>query len=117
MELTGVVPVARHPVAPRPDALLLRTLAVQPRRPLERGAELGRPQHCLRRHAGEVRALAADKPALDECDVGLVAEPAEGTDEMLAGRPPTEYDDLHYLSRPFALRNVCAICFAVCLFT
>src|SRR5437016_2594203 len=97
MELTGVVPVARHPVAPRPDALLLRPLAVQPRRPLERGAELGRPQHRLRRHAGEVRALASDEPALDERDVRFVAEPAEGTDEMLAGRPSAENDDLQLL--------------------
>ena len=68
-------------------------------------AELGRPQHRLRRHAGEVRALAADEPALDERDLRLVVEPAEGADEMLAGRPSAEDDDLHYFSSPFALRN------------
>ena len=96
VELAGVVPVARHPVAPRPDAVRLGPLAVQPRRPLERGAELGRPQQRLRRHAREVRALAADEPALDERDLRLVVEPAEGADEVLAGRPSAEDDDLHY---------------------
>ena len=106
VELAGVVPVARHPVAPRPDAFRLRTLAVEPRRALERGAELRRPQHRLRRHAREVRALAADEAALDERDLRLVVEPAEGADEVLAGRPSAEDDDLHYLlSSPFAARK------------
>src|SRR3954470_1585732 len=97
VELAGVVPVAGHPVAPRPDALGVRTFAVQPRRPLEGGAELGRPQHRLRRHTREVRALAADEPALDKRDLRLVVEPAEGADEMLAGRPSAEDDDFHLL--------------------
>ena len=87
VELAGVVPVARHPVAPRPDAFRVRTLAVQPRRPLERGAELGHAQHRLGGHTREVRALAADEPAFDQRDLRLVVEPAEGADEVLAGRP------------------------------
>src|SRR2546430_12950218 len=116
MELPRVVPVAGHPVAPRPDALRLRTLAVQPRRPLEGCAELGGPQHRLRRHAREVRALAADEPGLDKRDLRLVVEPAEGADEVLAGRPSTEDDDLHYF-RPFAERNWLAMSFGVFLST
>ena len=117
VELAGVVPVARHPVAPGPDAVRLRTLAVQPRCPLERVPELRRPQHRLRRHAGEVGALAADEAALDERDLRLAVEPAEGADEVLAGRPSAEDDDLHYFLRPFALRNPSAICFGVALLT
>jgi hypothetical protein len=37
-----------------------------------------------------------------------VVEPAEGADEVLAGRPSTEDDDLHYfvgVIRPFAARK------------
>jgi hypothetical protein len=49
--------------------------------------------------------------------VRLVVEPAEGADEVLAGRPSTEDDDLHYLVSPFALRKADAICFGVCLST
>src|SRR5437763_3620255 len=101
MELPRVVPVAGHPVAPRPDALRFRTLAVQPRRPLEGCAELGRSQHRLRRHAREVRALAADEPGLDKRDLRLVVEPAEGADEVLAGRPSAEND---YLQLPEPVR-------------
>src|SRR5207248_11263365 len=69
------------------------------------------------RHAREVRALAADEPALDKRDLRLVVEPAEGADEMLAGRPSAEDDDLHYFLRPFALRNPSAICFGVAFCT
>src|SRR5581483_12338809 len=94
VKLARVVPAARHPVAPRPDALRLGTLAAQSRRAVERRRELRRPQHRLRRHAGEVRALAADETALDEGDLRLGVEPAEGADEMLAGRPSAENDDL-----------------------
>ena len=46
------------------------------------------------------------QPALDERDLSLVVEPAEGADEVLAGRPSAEDDDLHYLlSSPFAARK------------
>ncbi len=68
-----------------------------PRRPPRRGDELRRPEHRLRRHARPVGALAADEAALDERELGLVVEPAEGADEMLAGRPSTENDDLKSL--------------------
>ena len=71
--------------------------AVRPGARSSEARELGRPQHRLRRHAREVRALAADEPALDERDLRLVVEPAEGADEMLAGRPSAENDDLQLL--------------------
>src|SRR4029077_1376581 len=103
------VPVVRDLVAPPPDALRLDLLGLEARGALERGGELCRPEHRLRRHTGEGGALAADEPALDERDLRLAVEPAEGADEMLAGRPSAEDDDLHYF-RPFALRNVLAIC-------
>ena len=66
---------------------------------VERGRELRGAQHRLRRHAREVRALAADEPALHERDLRLVVEAAERANEMLAGRPASENDDLHLSSR------------------
>jgi hypothetical protein len=36
---------------------------------------------------------------------------------VLAGRPSAEDEDLHYPTSPFALRNLAAIAFGVCLFT
>ena len=56
--------------------------------------ELRRAEHRLRRHACPVRALAADEPSFDERDPRPLVEPAEGADEMLAGRPSTENDDV-----------------------
>jgi hypothetical protein len=55
----------------------------------------GRPKHRLGRHAGPVRALAADEPALDDGELGVAVESAEGADEVLARRPSTENDDPH----------------------
>jgi hypothetical protein len=116
VELPGVVPVVRDLVAPPPDAIRLQMLGLEPGRAVERGHQLRGAGHRLRRHAGEVRALAADEPTLDERDLHLVVEPAEGADEMLAGRPSAEDDNLHYF-RPFAWRNWLAIFFGVCLST
>ena len=61
--------------------------------------ELGRPQHRLRRHAGPVGAFTADEASLDQRQLGVGVEPAEGADEMLAGRPSTENDDTHQAAR------------------
>ena len=91
-DLRGVIPLGDE-IAPREHACRVERPRLEPRRPARLRDELGRPQHRLRRHAGPVRALAADEPALDERQLGRGVEPAEGSDEMLAGRPSTENDD------------------------
>jgi len=58
--------------------------------------KLRRAEHGLRRHARPVGALSADEPALDDRDLNVAIEPAEGADEMLAGRPSTENDDVQF---------------------
>ena len=63
-------------------------------RPVGGRGELRRAQHRLRRHARPVRALAADEAALDHGHLRLAVEPAEGADEMLAGRPSAHYDNV-----------------------
>src|SRR5581483_12335954 len=93
LDLPGVVPVARHPVAPRPHALGLRALRLETRCAIERRGDLRRAKHRLRRHACEVRALAAHEATLDKRQLDLGVEPAEGPDEVLAGGPSAQY---HY---------------------
>src|SRR5437868_14942643 len=83
IELPAVVPVARHPVAPRPDTVRLRPLRIHSRRTVERRRELRSSQHRLRRHACVVRALAPDESALDERDRDLMVETPPCADEML----------------------------------
>ena len=98
VELILVVPVARRPSrATHQTPSASGRSGARPGRAVERRRELGRAQHRLRRHARVVRALAADEPALDERDLRVGVEPAEGADEMLAGRPSAEDDDLHLL--------------------
>ena len=54
---------------------------------------LGRPQQRLGRHAGVVRALAADELALDERDGNVRVEAPQGRSERLARRSSSEDDD------------------------
>ncbi len=94
LDLRGVVAL-RDVVAPRerrrPGRARRRDAGSAPRR----GHELRAAKHRLRRHARPVGALAADEPPLDERQLHRGVEPAEGADEMLAGRPSTENDDPH----------------------
>src|SRR5205823_5914456 len=41
-----------------------------------------------------VRAFATDEPPFDDCDARIGVEPAQGADEVLAGRTAAEHDDV-----------------------
>ena len=95
LDLRGVVALGDH-VAPGEDGRHVELgRRADPGRPPRGGDELRPAQHRLRRHAGPVAALAADEPPLDQRQLCLAVETAEGADEMLAGRPSAEDDDLH----------------------
>ena len=107
-------PSCSSPSRAMPDAARLRPLGREAGRAVERRGQLGRAEHRLRRHARVVRALTADEPALDERDLRLVVEPAEGADEVLAGRPSARTTTFTYES-PFAFRKAAATFAGDCL--
>src|SRR5262249_19070575 len=106
---------ADHVLAPGEDRGGVERGLDGPERAPCRRDELRRAQHRLRRDAGPVRALAADEPPLDERQLCVVVEPAEGADGALRGRPSTENDNPQV--RWFALRNAVATAAGDCLLT
>src|SRR5262249_40694184 len=104
--LVGVVVAPDDLVAPREDRGRVERGLHGAERTTRRGDDLRRAQHRLRRHARPVGTFAADEPSLDERQLDVGVEPAEGADEMLAGRPSAEDDNPQ--RRLFALRNAFA---------
>ena len=105
-----VVPVARHPVAPdhTPSASGVSG-AGRARGRATTTSSVARSivfvgMHAKYEHSPPTRRLSTSVIS------DVVVEPAEGADEVLAGRPSAEDDDLHLLARPFAFRKACAIC-------
>ena len=95
--MPGVVAPVRHLIAPPEDAL---DVDIAHHRTCGTGSEPGRSEHLdgsqerLRRKARVVRALSARQLALDDRDLDVVVEPAQRTNEVLAARTGSEYDDL-----------------------
>ena len=91
-----VVPVARHLVAVPEHPARCRAR----RRRLGRTGAPGRCQRLCRaeerlgRHAGVVRALAADEPALDQRHPGVGPEATQRTGEGLAGRAAADDENV-----------------------
>ena len=75
-QLARVVEVRDHLVAPREHGRHVDRPDSRPGDALDLTLELDRTQQCLRRHAGVVRALAADEPVLDDRDRDARSGPA-----------------------------------------